>query len=303
MNDKSEERETIEINLPEFIAQIIFCAFGISTVFFAPLPIIYSHKRLLEPWSKLSVLLGSVGALLFLETPIRVVVFSFVFGLFIADGINQNIRFWKLLVLSIVIALVLMIVNLQLSALFIGTDALSYWRDSIHAYFSTLKSAVTPDVTFEWARYETLFVQEGLFIYISAAILSFWLSIGSASHFGFLDNSPSFSPNVLRKLQLSPLASLFFFSLLMMRYLDSFQNSGTVAGLLKIIGCLLFIRGCNYTSQLMMQYKIQRKFRTVVYFVLIPFGFILLIGIGFIRGCIDTLKHNTSNKGVSLSKI
>src|SRR5580693_7719165 len=96
LNDREEQTEPSELGFFSIASYALLTAVGIATVIFGPLPMIVGHMRLSDPWPKVAALLGALIALTFLEVPAPLVVMTFIFGLFVADGVWKETAFWKL---------------------------------------------------------------------------------------------------------------------------------------------------------------------------------------------------------------
>jgi CheY-like chemotaxis protein len=66
VNDK-DEKVGNEVNFINMLSNAAFCAFGVATAIFSPLSMISAHLKQVEPWSKISCLIGAMFAITLLD--------------------------------------------------------------------------------------------------------------------------------------------------------------------------------------------------------------------------------------------
>lgn len=296
VNDREEKTEPSELGALQVFSYALFCAAGISTVVFAPVPIILAHLRLTDGQAKLSALIGAVIALTFLEIPLNFVVIAFVFGLFIGDGVAKSRAFWPFLATTAGLALVAGFATLAAQAVGASSSLLPYWRELIHAAVDQLQKgmAQTPDV-FNWTQLETMLLYEGPFLFLSAALLSFWLSVGLVAHLGWFPEAHPLAAAQLRKLEM-PRWTIVAFVVLTLATLGKPEWLQHVAsGLVRLVGTLLFIQGGLAVSRLLARRQARPRMRTLVYSVSVVFGFYMLVAVGMMSPWIARKQQNAAD--------
>jgi hypothetical protein len=289
INDREEKSEPSELGVLQVFSYALFCAAGISTVVFCPVPMILAHLRLSDMQAKLSGLLGALIALTFLEIPMNVVVLTFIFGLFVGDGVAKQRPFWKQLSGVGVLALVSAFGMLAVQAAGEQMALLPYWHDLVHSAIDQLQKGVQSSGGLDWAQLESLLFYEGPFLFGSVALLSFWFSVGLIAHLGGFPDGHVYGGDGLRDRRLSGwiIASfaIFFFG----TFFGPEWSQRIASGLVRLTGSLLFIQGCMTLSQVLKKRNARPRTRTLVYSFSVVFAFYALVVVGLLSPWIGKL--------------
>lgn len=281
LNDKEEKTEPSELGFFTMIAHTLFSAVGISTLLFAPLPMVVAGTRLEEPWPKIAAVAGAVLAILFFDMPPSLVILAFIFGVFVADGVAREEGLWKLVRNAGLLATVIGAVILLFSALLARTTPAAEWASLIDAVIARLREAVSAQAAVKWDDLRTALLYEGPFLYLSVAIASLWLSVGFASHMGWLSENRSYSGAGLRLSLLPMWASLAFVGLFCAATLLSVSpGQYIVGGAYRVAATLMFIQGCLCLSEMMNRRAARPRVRTLVFSLAVVVGFYAVVGMG-----------------------
>jgi hypothetical protein len=282
VNDREEKSEPSELGILQVFSYALFCAAGISTVVFCPVPMILAHLRLSDAQAKLSGLLGAVIALTFLEIPMNIVVLTFIFGLFVADGVAKQRGFWKLLAAVGGLAVVSVLGMLAIQAFSEQTALLPYWRDLVHAAIDQLQKGVQTSGALDWAQLENLLFYEGPFLFVSVGLLSFWFSVGLIAHLGGFAEGHAYHAENLRRQRLSGWVWLVFVAAFAATLTGPEWFQRVASGIVRISGALLFIQGCMTLSSVMHRRQVRSRVRTLVYSLSVVFAFYALVVVGLL---------------------
>lgn len=296
VNDKEEKPESTDFGVFSLVGYVLLTAMGVASILFSPLPMILSHVRLVEPWPKVATLSGALLAILFLEVPLGLVLMAFVFGLFIADSIAKKTPFWRLLGNAVLLSLVVGFFALLISASFASRSFTSYWIGMIDETVLQAREMLRARDSFDWQVIRSVLLYQGPFLYVSASVLSLWLSVGLAAHLGWTAENEVFSARALRRLQLPALFSFLFVLLFFMSAFvpEGFQH--LAGGLFRVIGVFMFLQGMVTLSKAMALKQTRPAFRTFVYFVSVLLGFYMVVGIGVFSPWIFRKKQFESGK-------
>ena len=284
VNDNKQEEKTAgnELGFVAVASYSFLTALGIATVILGPLPMILSHIRLSDPWPKVSALLGAVLALALLDVPLPFVILVFVFGLFVSDTFGRVSSFWKLLALAFLVSVGLGVGILLTGAHTDKVSLLAYWGQGVDSLVKDIQSAVTVDKSFKWEMMRALLFYEGPFLYLSAAILSVWLSVGAVAHMGWLTADHPFSSESLRRLRLPRWVSIAFLALFVAVFSSPTKFQYLFSGVFRLAGALMFIQGCIFLSEVLSRKMVQPRSRTFIYSAAILIGFYALMGVGVV---------------------
>lgn len=282
VNDREEKTETSELGILQVFSYALFCAAGISTVVFAPVPMILAHLRLPDNQAKMSALFGAVIALTFLEIPLNIVVLAFVFGLFIGDSAAREKGFWPTVAAVLGLATVTGFGMLLAQSVGEKASLLPYWRELVHAAVDQLQKSVQSPDALKWDQLEALLLYEGPFLYLAAALLSFWLSIGLVAHFGWFPEKHPLSGARLRATRMPRWTVFAFFALTLATAAGPEWSQRLASGFVRLVGTLLFIQGCQCLSQILAYRQVRPRVRTTVYSLSVVFGFYMLVAVGMI---------------------
>lgn len=281
LNDKEEKSEPSELGFFSMIAHSLFSAVGISTLLFAPLPMIVAGSRLEEPWAKISAVAGAALAILVFDVSPALVILAFIFGLFVADGVAREQSIWKLVRNSGALAGAAGVTLVLVGSLWARTSLSAQWASLIDVVIARLREAVSTQATVKWDELRIALLYEGPFLYLAIAIASLWLSIGIASHLGRLDSNRSYSGSALRLAQLPMWVSIVFVGLFCAASLLGVSPSQhVVGGLYRIAATLMFIQGCICLSNMMARRSARPRVRTLVFSLAVVLGFYAVVGMG-----------------------
>lgn len=298
LNDREEKTESTDFGFLALISHMLMTALGVATLVLSPLPIILSHLRLVEPWPKVATLLGAIIAILFLEVPVGLVLMSFAFGIFVADGVTKKTPFWRLLGSSVLLSLVVGFFALVVSASFERISFIQYWVGMVDSALVQAKEVLKTSAAFDWSSIRSLMLYQGPFLYVAGAILSFWLSIGVAAHIGWLRENEVFSAVALRKLQLPGWLSFTFVVLFFASAFAKNDLQHLAGGAFRVIAALMFVQGMVTLSLAMAFKQVRPSVRGLFYSVSVLLGFYMVVGIGVFSPWIFRKKLGESGNSV-----
>jgi hypothetical protein len=286
LNDKVKRDESSELGILAVISQSFLCALGISTVLMGPLPMIHAHVRMSEPWPKVTALLGAIVAMLFLDVPLFPIVVSFVVGLYLANGACQRIPLFRLMLGALAVGFGVGAVGWVGASYLHHVSMGNYWHTLVEDLLSLLQtnfkgsfSVVDSDV--KWESIRKILYYQGPFFYLSAVMISCWLSLGLSAHVGWWNEKHPYSANGLRSIEPSKLIS-FIFSVFFLGDLFVDSPAGYIwGGMLRLITMFVFIQGCIALSRLMYLKGLRPFTRAIIYALFIAIGFYALVGIGW----------------------
>lgn len=280
VNDKQETTETKVLDPLSLVTHSILTAFGVLSVVFSPLPMIVAAVRLPEPWSKVAAILGAILALLFFNVEPAVVVMTFVFGLFVADGVSRDVKFWPMLGQAGSVATLVSFVALLICAQWDGVTPLQFWLLLCDGFMTQLQSAIKLQDPLQWDFLRSTLVHEGPFLLLSSVFLSFWLSLGLAAHLGLMKPGSPYSSEGLRQIRLPMWSSGIFLALFILVNILSEKGFHWLLGLYRVSASLMFIAGSVCISQVLARKGTSPRLRTVIYSSLMVLGFPIVVGVG-----------------------
>lgn len=280
VNDREEKSAPTELGVLPVVAHSMLCAMGIATLLLAPLPMIVAGLRLAEPWTKVVGVFGAFVAVTFLNVPPAFAIISFILSMFIADAVCREMEFWQLLRQAGTLALVVGLATLVASAQLEGTTPLAYWTALVERGVGQARDAALVDKAFPWAQFQAAFFYEGPFLYLTGVFISLWLSIGLASHMGWLEENAQYSGKVLRGLRLPLWVSIGFLILFVAVTFPITPGNYLLGGAYRIAGVLMFIQGCVCVAELMERRMVRPRVRTLIFSVAILVGFYAVMGMG-----------------------
>lgn len=299
VNDHEEKLGRPEpVSFFVLIFYALICALGFSSIFMSPFSLILAHRRLPEFWPKVAGISGALLALLFLDVPVQILVFIFIFSVFVADGIQRQVPFWKLFTLSGLLAFTLGLLGLVMVAGGVEpSELLSTWSGFVDKVINQAKENGLIKSEVDWAQLRKLLFYQGPFYFVSGTLMSVWFSIGLAAHFKWQQDSDAYSGERLRQLRLPV---WFSFSLLGLWGLSLLKNGvfSLLAGGLSQLGFLAMnIQGTLLLSLFLNQKRWRAGVRSIIYCIFILIGFYALVGLGLMSPMIlirkKRLKKNS----------
>lgn len=286
VNDRDEKTESQDLGFFSVAAHSILCAFGMSTGFFSPLPMIGAHMRLGDPWPKVAVLGGALIALSVIQVPVSAVVLLFVFGLYVSDAIWRETSFGRLFFGATLVAGSAAAAAFVVSAELSQSGLWQHWNfivDSLISNLESLQKNLQVDVGFDSAKYKNEILYEGPFLYISAMLYSMWASLGLAAHLGWVPEGHPYSASSLRQLRFPVWVSLAFLATYLGGVFVAQEPIRHVcAGVSRLLGVLMFVQGCIYLSEMLARKMVRPRVRSLIYSISIVFGFYAVVGIGIV---------------------
>jgi len=259
----------------------LICALGFSSVFMSPFALILAHRRLPDFWPKVAGISGALLALLFLNVPMMVLVFSFVFSVFVADGVQRQIPLWRLLSLCGVLAFCLGLLGLVIVSGGLEPSLLvSNWGSFVEKVVvqAQQNGFIKSDVN--WDELRRVLFYQGPFYFISGALLSVWFSIGLAAHLRWQEDSDLYSAISLRKLKLPTWFSFLVLAFWGLSLLNNNPFSQFLAGPVQLGFLVLSIQGMVLLSLFLNQKNFKSWVRSLTYSFFIFLGFYALVGLG-----------------------
>lgn len=280
LNDKEEKIEPSEVGALAVVTHAMMCALGIASVVFAPLPMIVAGVRLEEPWPKVSAIAGAVLSLLLFNVEPAIAVMAFIFGVFVADAVRREVKFWPLLGQAGSVAILVSFVALIVSAQWERVTPLERWLSLADGIVTQLQAVVKLEDPAQWEALRAMLTYEGAFLLLSSVFISLWLSLGLAAHMGWLGGNTTYSGEGLRSIRV-PLWTVGAFLVLFLGVnAEALAQHHWLDGLYRLVATLMFIQGCVCISEALSRRSIGARVRTLIYSVLVILGFPLLVGIG-----------------------
>lgn len=280
INDKEEKTESSDFGFLSLLSHVLLTAFGVATFILSPLPIIFSHMRLVEPWPRLATLFGAVVALLFLDVPVGLVLIAFAFGLYVGDGVAKKTPFWKLFSSSLLLSLTVGFVALLLTASLEHVRFLPYWTGLIDEGVKGAEAILRTGSSFDWNQVRALLLYQGPFLYVAGSILSFWISVGFAAHLGWMNESHPYGGNALRSVRLPNWMSILFIGLFVANAFVTSDLFHLVGGVFRVVSAFMFVQGMVTISRTLAMRRIRPFMRSIFYVFSVVLGFYMVVGIG-----------------------
>jgi hypothetical protein len=281
VNDKQETNEVKTVDIFALISQMFLVSVGIATWVFSPMVMVLSHCRFTNPWSKVAGLGGAVLALLFLEVPLSQVVIGFVLGLFVADSLSRQVKPFQLLSQSLAVALVTALGCLFWASLTENIKVGEFWAKWVVELIEKLKTTHALEGTINWSLVKDLVLYEGPFLYLSAVLLSIWIAVGSAAHFGWIkEESNRYSASSLKGITIPRWLNLAFAVSFALTLFVTSDYQYLVGGLFRVLSGFMFVQGSVCLSILLAQRGVRHSVRTLIYCVAVLLGFYALVGMG-----------------------
>ena len=283
LNDKdSEPKRDNDRDAFAILSHALFGAVGIASIILGPLPMILAQIRLQQPWPRVVALAGAVIALTLLGASVFPVLLVFIFGLYISDNINDGKSFWWLMLRSLILAAVigggLVFVLAQGSRTTVG----SFWSGLVDSLVANVRNVVRIEPEDRWKDLRTMLFYEGPFMYLSLAVLSLWLSVGTAAHLGWFGEGHSLSGASLRKLRLPLWLIVGFVLMSVLEFLGLVHDKAMLVGVNRVLGSIVFVQGCVYLSEILSMKNLRPRMRTFVYALSIGVGFYVVIVMGIV---------------------
>lgn len=302
VNDKEERREPIEVDLFAVLSQGFLCSLGMATFFLSPLPVIHSHLKLVNPWAKVSTLIGAILAIVVLELPALAVVISFVIGIYIADNYVNEVPFWKNFSMTVLLAALIGGGALFLNASLDRLTVVEYWSGVVDSFIKVAQESVKlTDNSFQWSDLRSILIYQGPYFFLSSSVLLFWFSVGFAAHLGWVKDAHPYSSQSLRKLHLPSALSILFIVLFTLNSVVTGPVHHLVSGMFRLLGTLMFIQGMITLSTALAIKQARKGTRAVVYVFSCVVAFYAVIGLGvlspwFFRKNSERLSQMTTAK-------
>jgi hypothetical protein len=287
LNDKGETKESPEIGPFTVVTYALFCALGVSTLLLGPLPILYAHSKMTQPWPKIAALAGAVLALLALDVPLVAVLISFVLGLHLSDAVTRRVPIAQAFGGTLSLAMVLGLAGIAGGAYLQRESLLSFWMSGSDLFVTSLQSQLDsafPEFSsaFDWTSIRSLVLYEGPFLYLSAVLVSLWVSVGLAAHLNWWPKNHPYSATNLQKISI-PAGLTFLFLLFFVGTVVVPGPEGLLfRGFYRLMSCLFFVQGTVAFSRWMEIRGLRVGTRAIIYTLSILFGFYLLVGMGVV---------------------
>jgi hypothetical protein len=133
VNDKTSPGVSPPIDFFLVITFVLFTGVSFSTFLLAPLPLLFAHSRLPEPWAKISAILGSVVAVVFLKAPVPWVLVAFVLSMVFVDRFFSQKSLFQAFALATSTALVSASGLLVLQSRLHSVPLSVYWEKTVSA--------------------------------------------------------------------------------------------------------------------------------------------------------------------------
>ncbi len=281
LNDTPRKETAPPLDPFRVITLALFAGAAMSTFLLAPMPLLLAGWRLPEPWSKVVGLGGAAIALLVLEAPMPWVAVAFSMALVFSDQVNRQKPLWGALGMSVLVSLLVAVGVFFFQVRLAHESPMPFWRDFIHALVTEMQTFFEGKSGVDFALLEQTLYQQAPFLLAGLAFVSSWISLGAAAHFGWVHPEKGPSSRTLRaSMQLpawfSVLASFSFLASIL------FTLPFYAAGVVRFLGCLLFMQGTLCLSDILSRRRVSRAGRTWVYVLSVVFGFYALLALGVI---------------------
>jgi hypothetical protein len=283
INDRDEKAESTQVDIFAVMAHGLFCAVGFAAQILGPLPVIGSYAKLSEPWPKVAALLGAVLALTLFQRPPMVVFILFGFSLFVADSLWRGVPVLRLVLTSMIVAAALGVASLFLFAGLQRLGVPAFYTqivDSLYEQAVLVSKALSVNQADDGEMLRNYFRFQGPFAYLSMAVLSLWMSVGVATHFGWIPKGHAYSSEKLREFRMPTWFSVMFGALFVAELLLGNRVPYLLDGVFIITTAILFIPGTITISDILHRRKVPSGQRTMLYCfaVVLGFYFVLLMG-------------------------
>lgn len=295
VNDKQEPIEVKSVDVFALISQMFLVSVGIATGVFSPMVMVLSHCRFNNPWSKVAGVGGAVLAILLLEVPLAQVVIGFVFGLFVADCLQREVKPFHLISQAMAVGLIAAIACLFWGSITQHVTFSEFWGRWVVELIERLKATQAFEATMNWEMIKDLVLYEGPFLYLSALMLSTWIALGAAAHFGWVKEEKSYySSASLKKLRIPRWLGLCFLASFVATFVIRSHYQYLVGGVFRVLSGFMFIQGSICLSIMLSQRGVRHGLRTLIYCVAVLLGFYALVGMGIMSPWILRKKGGIS---------
>ena len=299
MNDREEETQKAP---PETVFDVValslLCGLGLASGILGPLPMILSEIRLVKPWGKVAPLVGAVFSVVLLGIPPQVAVIGFVTGIYVADSIGRRVPLWRMLIEVVYVGVGIAGVLLFAYAYVKGWSVVYAWGQVVDALMLQLREGLPGASAELFSNLREVFYFEGPFLFVSALILTAWLSVGFASHLRWLANNPSYCGEAIREQTLprwfSGVCIAVLAGLLVLKLGTTAER--IVWGIFRPLSMLLLIQGTIALSRVLARRILSPWIRSWIYVLALTFGFYALIGAGAIAPWLTSRKPSGSRK-------
>jgi len=295
VNDKQDPVEVKSVDLFALISQMFLVSVGVATWVFSPMVMVLSHCRFANPWSKAAGLGGAILALLFLEVPLAQVVLAFVVGLFVADGVERQVKPFQLISQTLAVAMLSALACLVWGAVVQGQALSHFWMNWVTTLVDRVQSGNALQKTVNWAALKDLILFEGPFLYLSATLMTLWISVGAAAHFGWIkEESNLYSSKSLKTFRVPRWVSLVFIVSFVGQLVVTSSYHYVAGGIFRVLSGFMFIQGSVCLALLLEQRKVRSGVRTLIYSMATVLGFYALVGMGIMSPWILRKKNRVS---------
>jgi hypothetical protein len=279
LNDTPQKETVPPLDPFRVITLALFAGAAMSTFLLAPMPLLLAGWRLPEPWPKVVALGGAAIALLVLEAPMPWVAVAFAMSLIFSDQVNREKPVWGALGLTVLVSMLVAVGVFFFQVKLAQASPEEFWRNFVHSLVTEMQGFFDGKSGVDFALLEQTLYQQAPFLLAGATFISAWVSLGAAAHFGWLHPERGPSGRSLREsLRLPPwfaIVASFGFLASILFHLPFYG-----AGVVRFMGCLLFMQGTLCLSDILSRRSVSRAGRTWVYALSVVFGFYALLALG-----------------------
>ncbi|MBI1861954.1 MAG: hypothetical protein HYR96_13650 [Deltaproteobacteria bacterium] len=282
MNDLSEERSPVLFDPLQFLGCVALNC--LLALFFmgAPFGVLFSHRVLPHPISKVACILGIAISHVIFGLPIGLLIVLMLIGLVTVDSVERGVPVQRVLLNSVFCSLFGAVAVLVVSARMSGESIPHYWS-SLADWMSHQILARLDVAPFPLDRLTSMIEIQFPISMVAIVLLSVWLGVGLASHLSWFSDEHPLCSQRLRKTRWSIWIVAGFIATTVGRFLMTSERAAlAVAGAEAIFAVLLFCQGCVAVSNILEQRSLSRAARSFWYVVLSTLGFYFSVALGVV---------------------
>ncbi|NBT59521.1 hypothetical protein EBT16_12125, partial [bacterium] len=172
VNEQNDNQTNLEpVGFLSLLFYSLLCGLGFSSFLMSPFAVILVHRRLPDFWPKVVSIAGAVLALVVLEVPLPIVVFSFVLSVFVADNVHRQVPVWSLIFRTAVLVSFLGLLGLGIaSRSFHLSDLVSVWTQFVDQVVKQAQESQLLIPEWDISTVRRLLFYQGPFYFVSGCL-------------------------------------------------------------------------------------------------------------------------------------
>ena len=256
-------------------------ALSFSIFIIAALPILFLQSRLPDPIPKAVALAGAILAVVGLSAPVPWIAGVFTLAIVLADTLHRRGRVFPALFASVAAALAVILAFFFLSAQQQGVQPAAYWNGLVDGWMAQARMVLEGGMATDWTAVDSLLRHQGPFLLVAGLILSAWVSLGAAAHWGWAPGPKPLNAKALRKQARLPQAVYVAVTLGWAASM-ALPAAPWGVGVGRILATLLFLQGCVCLSLILNRLGTSFVARTLIYSLGVVLGFYALLALGVV---------------------